>query len=84
MDIGNHLIADRGYRKPTTYGEIPKILAEEGVIGQDLADRMTGMAAFRNILVHDYLELDLAKIYRLIQERLGDLDELAAIYAKLI
>ena len=84
LDIGNHLISDRGYRKPATYGEIPEILAEEGVISQDLASRMAGMAAFRNILVHDYLKLDLEKIYNIVGERLKDLEELASIFAGLL
>jgi len=84
LDIGNHLISDRGYRKPATYGEIPEILAEEGVISQDLAVRMAGMAAFRNILVHDYLTLDLEKIYKVVGERMKDLEELAGIYSGLL
>ena len=84
LDIGNHLISDRGYRKPATYGEIPEILAEQGVISQDLAARMAGMAAFRNILVHDYLKLDLEKVYKVIQEHMKDLEELAGIYAELL
>jgi uncharacterized protein YutE (UPF0331/DUF86 family) len=84
LDIGNHLISDRGYRKPATYGEIPEILAEEGVINQQLATTMASMAAFRNILVHDYLKLDHARIYQLVKERLPDLEELAAVYAGLL
>lgn len=34
LDIGNHLIAARGYRKPESYGEVFEILAEENVISQ--------------------------------------------------
>ena len=48
LDIGNHVIADRGYRKPETYSEILEILAEEGVVSLELSSRMAGMAAFRN------------------------------------
>ena len=70
LDIGNHVIADRGYRKPETYSEILEILAEEGVVSLELSSRMAGMAAFRNVLVHDYLRLDLDKVYKVIGDHL--------------
>jgi uncharacterized protein YutE (UPF0331/DUF86 family) len=84
LDIGNHIIADRGYRKPETYGEIFQILAEEGVIPEKLLQELEGMAAFRNVLVHDYLRLDLDKVYGVVKERLKHFEELARIYAGLL
>jgi uncharacterized protein YutE (UPF0331/DUF86 family) len=42
------------------------------------------MAAFRNILVHDYLKLDLSQIYRIIQEKVKALDQLGRVYASLL
>lgn len=84
LDIGNHLIADRGYRKPESYGEILQILSEEGVIPEELFRHLEGMAAFRNVLVHDYLKLDLDRVYQVIKERLRYFDELAETYAGLL
>jgi len=84
LDIGNHIIADRGYRKPETYGEILQILAEKDVIPERLFRELEGMAAFRNVLVHDYLKLDLDKVYQVIKERLKYFEELAQLYAELL
>jgi len=84
LDIGNHLIADRGYRKPESYAEIFQILAEEEVIPAKLFRELDGMAAFRNVLVHDYLKLDLDKVYQVIRERLKYFEELAGLYAGLL
>lgn len=84
LDIGNHIIADRGYRKPETYGEIFQILADEGIIPEKLLGELEGMAAFRNVLVHDYLRLDLDKVYGVVKERLKYFEELAKIYAGLL
>lgn len=84
LDIGNHIIADRGYRKPDTYAEILEILAEEGVISPELNRKMAGMAAFRNLLVHDYLILDHDKVFRIIKEQVPHFEELAAVYADLL
>jgi uncharacterized protein YutE (UPF0331/DUF86 family) len=81
LDIGNHIIADRGFRKPETYGEVFEILAEESVISPELMRELAGMAAFRNVLVHDYLKLDLEKVYRIVREKLKVFESLAGIYA---
>lgn len=84
LDIGNHIIADRGFSKPETYSDIFRILAEEKVIPQGLLQEIAGMAAFRNVLVHDYVRLDLDRVYRVIQEKLPYFDELARIYAGML
>jgi uncharacterized protein YutE (UPF0331/DUF86 family) len=84
LDIGNHIIADRGYTKPETYGEILQILAEKGVITDKLLRELEGMAAFRNVLVHDYLKLDLEKVYQIIKDRLKYFEALAEVYSGLL
>ena len=53
LDIGNHVISDRGYRKPESYAEIFHILHENQIIPESLHGELEGMAAFRNLLVHD-------------------------------
>ncbi|MBP1746913.1 MAG: hypothetical protein H6Q54_1528, partial [Deltaproteobacteria bacterium] len=58
LDIGNHIISDRGYRKPDTYADVFQVLADEKVISKKLLRELDGMAAFRNVLVHDYLRID--------------------------
>jgi uncharacterized protein YutE (UPF0331/DUF86 family) len=50
LDIGNHIISDRGYRKPDTYAEIFEILAEEKIISKKLLRELEGMAAFAMFL----------------------------------
>jgi uncharacterized protein YutE (UPF0331/DUF86 family) len=84
LDIGNHIISDRNFRKPGTYGEIFEILAENNIISTKLLTALEGMAAFRNILVHDYVRLDRDRVYQLIHTRLKYIEQLAKIYAGLI
>lgn len=84
LDIGNHIIADRNLRKPGTYAEIFEVLAENKVISRKLLGELEGMAAFRNILVHDYVRLDRERVYQLIQARLNCIEQLAKAYAKLL
>lgn len=84
LDVGNHIIADRGYRKPDTYAEIFEVLVEEKLISTQLLKELEGMAAFRNILVHDYFRLDLDQVYEIIHDRLKSLEKVAKIYAALM
>lgn len=84
LDVGNHVISDRSCRKPETYGEIFEILAEEKIISKKLLLELKGLAAFRNILVHDYLKLDRKKIYEVIQNRLKCFENLAKVYASFL
>ena len=84
LDMGNHIISDKGYRKPETYTEIFRILKEEKVISAKLLEELEGMAAFRNILVHDYLKIDLDKIHIIIREKINAMEKMATVYAKLI
>ena len=84
LDIGNHVISERGFRKPETYGEIFMILSQEGVVSPELYHRIEGMAAFRNVLVHDYLKLDHRKVLAILKEKLTDLEELADVYSRLL
>nr|WP_276538666.1 DUF86 domain-containing protein [Dehalobacterium formicoaceticum] len=58
IDIANHVIADHGFRTPVGYGDSFLVLEEEGVISPDMAEKMRMIAGFRNILVHDYLDID--------------------------
>jgi len=42
------------------------------------------MAAFRNVLVHDYVNLDLDVVYQVIQGQLKYLEELGGVFAELL
>lgn len=75
IDLGNHLIAHFGFETPQDYKDVFEILAKEGVISKELSSNMKKMAGFRNILVHDYLLIDVGKIADVLHFRLGDLED---------
>jgi len=64
LDIGSHLIAERGFREAESYADIIDILGEGKVFPKAFAARIRGMAGLRNILVHDYLEVDPKELRR--------------------
>jgi len=84
LDIGNHIISDYGLRKPDTYAEIFEILLENKIISKALFKELEGMAAFRNILVHDYLRLDLEKVYSILNDKLPSIEKLGMVFGCLL
>ncbi len=75
MDVANYLIGQLGLTAPDAPENVFQLLGREGVIDRELARRMAGMVRFRNILVHDYLEIDAHIVYGNLAEHLDDFDE---------
>lgn len=75
LDLGSHVISSEGYEAPANYADIFRVLADEGVVEEGLADRLMAMARFRNLLVHLYADVDEDRVLRILRESLGDLDE---------
>jgi len=67
IDIGSHLIAEFGWESPKGYTSLPEILVKHGVIPEDYGKTLQKIFAFRNILVHEYMELSLEKVYENLQ-----------------
>jgi uncharacterized protein YutE (UPF0331/DUF86 family) len=84
LDIAQHVIADQGFTQATSYRNSVEVLEEEGIIDQDLSERLQRWMGFRNILVHLYLEIDHGRVYDAIQEDLGDLETFATSMAQFL
>lgn len=69
IDLAESLIALKDFRRPNTYSEAFHILQEENLILQDLTEKLISMAKFRNIIAHDYENLDFGIIYDVLQNR---------------
>jgi len=78
LDLSNHWIADRALPTPDSNRDSFLILERAGELSPELAERLRGWAGFRNILVHEYLEIDHSIAYQAILQELGDLERFAA------
>jgi uncharacterized protein YutE (UPF0331/DUF86 family) len=78
LDLGFHLIADRGWEAPDSYREVFQVLQQEGVLSAELAHQMEGWARLRNVLVHLYLRIDQERVWEVLTEELDQLEEYAA------
>ncbi len=57
IDVGQHLCAVQGWGPPASNADTFVILASHGVLDDEIADRMARASRFRNVLVHEYIEI---------------------------
>ncbi|TDO95171.1 uncharacterized protein YutE (UPF0331/DUF86 family) [Halanaerobium saccharolyticum] len=82
LDLGNRLIADQNLGTPDSNRDIFRVLFKNKVINEDLKESLVKMAGFRNILVHDYLELDRELEYEIIKNNIDDIKEFMQVILK--
>lgn len=83
IDIATYIIAQRGLEKPSTYRETFEILGKEKIIMEELADELSDLAGFRNVLVRIYWSLNLDEVYAVLQNDLGVLKDFMKLMKKL-
>ena len=77
IDICNHLVSEVSSERPADYRELILAAGSTGVLPSDFAQRLSGLAGFRNLLVHEYAKVDPAVVYQHLREGLADFDRFA-------
>ena len=72
IDVAQHVIASERLRAPETFADTFAVLAEAGLIPQDVAEAAQRMARFRNLLVHVYAEVDDRRVVEILHTQLDD------------
>jgi len=75
-DVGAHLVARSGGEPVGAYRDVPRRLLEDGVLDAAQADVWRRVIGFRNVVVHEYLDVDRKLVHDVLQHRLGDLRDL--------
>lgn len=74
IDIASHIVAVLGLPAPSKEtSEVFFSLAKEGIITEEFAKVMKDVVAYRNVIVHGYLDVDRHQTYLNIQKHLPDL-----------
>lgn len=76
LDIATHLVAAAGFDSADYTTAIDRLVTIRA-LSPEFAARFRGIAGFRNVLVHGYLEVDLMLVQRVLRERLPDFTEFA-------
>ncbi len=79
LDMASHTIREKklGWFKESA--ESFRIIREAGIIDADLEDKLIKMVGFRNVVAHQYQDVDLELVKEVVQTHADDLIKFAAI-----
>jgi uncharacterized protein YutE (UPF0331/DUF86 family) len=75
-DLGAHLVARFGAGHVERYRDIPDRLLAVGRLSEAQADVWRRVIGFRNVIVHNYLDVDRAIVFAILSDSLDDLRDL--------
>lgn len=73
FDLGRHIVIKSGMGVPSDYRSVIDKLKEVQCLPNDFAQKIIGMAGYRNRLIHDYNKVTPEELYEIMQNRLTDL-----------
>lgn len=71
------IIVAEGFRLPEESAGIFIILGKEKVLPKKFAEDFAPIARFRNLLVHEYVKIDMRKVYVYLQNEIVNFDKFA-------
>ncbi len=72
IDVSSHIIAQRKSGVIPSYMNIVVILFENGIISKELTNRVANLIGMINIIIHEYLEVDLKIVFDSIESVIKD------------
>ncbi|NSW82198.1 MAG: DUF86 domain-containing protein [Syntrophothermus sp.] len=83
IDLAMHIVSEKGLGIPQSSREVFDILCNNGIVHDELAARLKAMVGFRNIAVHDYQQLNLEIVQKIVEKHLGDLKAFCTVVLRL-
>ena len=78
LDAASHVVSEERLGEPISNRDVFLKLARGGAVDASLAERLARMAGLRNVLVHEYAEVDLDRVRTFVEHDLGDLEAFVA------
>ena len=83
VDIAAHIVGEEGLGIPGSTNELFYSLEDNGYLQPEITEKMARAVGFRNLMVHEYVKIDIEQVYSLAHEHLGDfIDYLASIFKR--
>ena len=83
VSAAQHVCSSEGWGPPETNADAMSVLARHRVLTGDLGQAMAEAVRFRNLLVHQYAEVDDTRVLEHL-DRLSDLEEFVAALSRLL
>jgi uncharacterized protein YutE (UPF0331/DUF86 family) len=72
IDLAMHIVAEEKLGLPQNSRDAYSLIEEIGIIDAPLSAKMKAMIGFRNIAVHDYQEINLVILQKILENHLDD------------
>jgi uncharacterized protein YutE (UPF0331/DUF86 family) len=72
IDLAMHIVAEKKLGLPQNSRDAFSLIEENGIIPSSLSKKMKAMIGFRNIAVHDYQEINLTILQKILEDHLVD------------
>jgi uncharacterized protein YutE (UPF0331/DUF86 family) len=82
IDAAEHIIASTGLRAPESYADAFTVLGESQVLDRTLTAALEDAARFRNLLVHQYGDVDDRRVREILRTRVVDLERFRVAVAR--
>lgn len=76
IDLAMHAVAVKHLGMPQSQADAFRLLADGNALERSISERMIGMCGFRNVLVHQYQDLEVDLLHKVATDRWQDLVEL--------
>jgi uncharacterized protein YutE (UPF0331/DUF86 family) len=74
LDIASHIVSDEGWGQPSRATDFFVLLGEHKILKADLAKTLARLIKFRNILVHEYTNLDFEKTWQAVSSGVAQIE----------
>ena len=82
IDMAMHIVAEKAYGIPQNSRDAFDLLQANELITMELCDKLKAMVGFRNIVVHDYQNINIHIVQKIIESNLDDVKEFIAYTLK--
>ncbi len=79
IDMANHIIRLKKLGLPAESAESFTLIRKAGIINSELEKKLKGMVGFRNIVVHQYKDIDIKIVEEIVKKHADDLIEFAGL-----
>ena len=83
IDIAMYIVSEKKLGIPKNSRDAFEVLEHNGIINNDMLNKLKNMIGFRNIAVHNYQKLNLDILQKIIESNLEDFSEFVYLINKL-
>lgn len=82
IDLAFHIVTAEKFGIPKNLKDGFQLLSQHKIIDRDIADRLSKMVGFRNIVVHEYEDINLDIVKSIVKNNLSDIEVFYSIVIK--